>query len=673
MRKILFLLSILTFLILIVFLTSLVSAGIIINKQPRELYSLGDFVETSFKVVATTNMNIGSSFSVNLICNGIENEIVRYPVGHLKIGEEENFNVLIPLVKEYLGKTSGTCVIKAILIDEYQLTNEFRVSDLINVRLLSEEREFEPRKDIIIEGEAIKEDGRAVSGAFVELKIVLDNSTITQIIDTVTNGYFFLNFSLPANTRAGQHSLNINVYELYNEERTNQGSIDFSILIKQIPTSLEVVFENQQVEPGTNLRVKGVLYDQTGQNIVSNISLIIKNNKNIVLQEAEKLTNEFLEFPIPYNEPPLEWIVAATSRGLTSESNFKILEKEEVKIDVVNKTLMITNIGNIPYNKTLLVQIGSESKEIKVFLEVDETKKYILSAPDGEYEVNILGDKGNLFTGSVVLAGRVIDVEEAKVIALKKALVWIPLIFILGISALLIFTRVRKKSFFGFIPKISSRKKSQPLQLGQFGEIRESLGNKAELSLSIKGEKQDVNVVCLRINNLWEIKSKGDVKETLKKIFEMAEENKAVVYESRDFLFFILAPLRTKTFKNEKDTINLSQKIKEILIHHNKLFKQKMDFGISLDYGAMVVKQEPDTKKFKFMSIGTLLTNSKKIAMVSGGEILLSEKINSKILEFARTMRQTKDNLVFYIIREMKDSEENKKFIRNFLKRIEEK
>lgn len=667
MRKILISLSALT---LAVFLISLVSAGIVINQQPKEIYSIGDSAKISLKII--TSEPLEDSFFVNLICSGIETTVYQQDI-KLQVGEEEEIAPLIRLTKERVGRTSGTCVIKTILGEGYVLTNEFKISDLINIKLLSEKREFEPGKDIIIEGEAIKEDGRAVKG-IVELKIILDNSTINEVIDTVKNGYFFLNFSLPMNAKAGQYLASVSVYELYNEEKTNQGSIDFNILIKQIPTSLEIVFENQNVEPGTNLKVKAILYDQTGENINSNTILKIKNNKNIILQETEKATNEFLEFPILYNEPPLEWIVVATSNGLTSEANFKILEKEDIKVEVINKTLIITNIGNIPYNKTLLVQIGNESKEIDVFLKIDETKKYILSAPDGEYEINILGGNGNLFTGNVALSGKIIDVKEAKVVALKKALVWIPLIFILGIFALLIFTRIRKKRFFGFIPKITLRKKSSPLQLSQSGRIKEwSSVNKAELSLSIRGEKQDVNVVCLRINNLEEIKSKEDVKETLKKIFEIAEENKAVVYESRDFLFFILSPLKTKTFKNEKDSINLAQKIKEILIHHNKLFKQKIEFGISLDYGTMIVKQELDTGKFKFMSLGTLLTNAKKIALISDGEVLLSEKINPKVLEFAKTIRQTKDNLVFYVIKEIKDSEENKKFIRNFLKRIEEK
>ncbi|GAI79882.1 unnamed protein product, partial [marine sediment metagenome] len=118
-----------------------------------------------------------------------------------------------------------------------------------------------------------------------------------------------------------------------------------------------------------------------------------------------------------------------------------------------------------------------------------------------------------------------------------------------------------------------------------------------------------MSVACLKIKNLKEVQSKkSKAEETLQKIVNIAEENKAVTYENQDNLFFILAPIKTRTFKNEKTAVEIAQKIKEILTEHNNLFKQKIEFGISLNYGTIIAKQEKNS--LKFMSMGTLITTA---------------------------------------------------------------
>ena len=45
----------------------------------------------------------------------------------------------------------------------------------------------------------------------------------------------------------------------------------------------------------------------------------------------------------------------------------------------------------------------------------------------------------------------------------------------------------------------------------------------------------------------------------------MAEDRKAVTYESQDHLFFILAPVKTRTFKNETNALQIAEKAIETL------------------------------------------------------------------------------------------------------------
>ncbi len=198
--------------------------------------------------------------------------------------------------------------------------------------------------------------------------------------------------------------------------------------------------------------------------------------------------------------------------------------------------------------------------------------------------------------------------------------------------------------------------------------------NKAELSLSIKeGSKQEASVICIKMKNLGELKSgKGSAAETIQKAMDLVGENKGVYYENQDYLFFIFAPVKTRTFKNEKTALEIAEKIQNTLEAHNKTFNQKLEFGISLDCGTIVAKIENGI--FKFMAMGTLMTSAKRIASLSRGEVLLGEKMNELLRLSIRTDRHVREGTSVFSVKEIrKENEEARKFIDRFMKRMEDK
>jgi len=676
MRKIIFIF------IGILFLSQFISAEIIINKQPDELYNLGDLF--SIPITIKSMGEVSGIFQMDLICGGHEVNFYKNGVG-LAAGEEKKMEPSIVLEKNVIGELKGDCVIKGIFNEDYILTNEFKILNLINIQITSEETEFNPGDNVLITGGATKENGKNVKG-FIQLEILSEGSLEISRLETVNNGFFSINLSIPEDMKAGTYLVNLNVYEKdLQGEITNNGFTNYDILIKQVPTNLEIAFENQEVEPGTNLRVKAILHDQTGEKIESIAIITIKNKDDKIMEQTEKQTDEFLEFPIAYNEPSEEWTVVAVSNRITSESNFEIKEKEDIKIELINRTVIITNTGNIPYNRTILVKIGDEPTNINTFLEVDEIKKYVLSAPDGEYEIEIMADEELKITGMATLTGKKASVKEAPkgiISFIRYPIVWIFIIFVLGFIAFMVLKKGYKRNFFGRILPNKRRKEKRSSKKGSIVNSR----NKAELSLSIKGDKQNIGLVCLKIKNFKEIESskekdqvkkskekskEGNSKETLQKIVNTAEENKAIVYTNQDNIFFMLVPTKTRTFKNERTAINIAKKIEDILTNHNKLFRQKIEFGISLNYGTIIAKQEKES--LKFMSMGTLITTAKKIASLSDEEILLSEKIKERLVSDIKTEKTEKGNITVYTIKEIKHREDNKKFISSFIKRIEGK
>lgn len=655
--------------IFLVFMTSLASAGIIITQQPNGLYNLGDSISVPATVKSTTELS--GSFQMDLICNGKTLDFYKNGIS-LKVGEEKKIDASLVLTKQAIGEMRGACTIKSSLGTDYALTNEFKISDLIMLNLKTEQKEFNPEENVIIEGDAIRDNGNNADG-FIDLSLVFDSGNVTTnqtYQGTINNGYFRIEFTIPKEMKAGQYSLKLNAYEKDSlGEKTNKGVADYNILVRQIPTSLEIVFENSEVNPGENMKVETILHDQTGEKIDSVVVLTVKDEKSKIHEQVEKTTGEFLEFPINYKEPPSEWTVVAISNKLTSQSTFRIVEKEEALIEIINRTIIITNVGNVPYNKTLLVKVGSESFNLNPYLEIDEKKKYSLNAPDGEYHVEIIDEGESQFTKEIFLTGKSVSIKEVSEGILKLTrypLAWIFVIIILGFVAFMFFRKGYKKSFFGYISKMR-RENKVALPISKHSLLESS--NKAELSLSLKGEKQSASMVCVKIKNLRSMGGKeSSTEETLQKIINLVGENKGFVYENGDNLFFVFAPMLTKTFKNEMTALNVAEKTKEMLAGHNKMFKQKLQFGIALIHGDIIAKKED---VIKFMSFGAFITSGKKISSISDGEIYLNEKMKEKLMSNVRTERQTKDGIEVYVIKEIRDKGDHKKFIGEFMKRLE--
>ncbi len=679
MEKILFTL------LLVVLLTSFVSAEIIMNQPIEAVYNLGDTI--NLPIILKATYDISGSFNMDLLCNG--NEINFYKNGvSLSYGEEMELSSSLILSKDVIGNIIGSCKIKAMLGPDSQLTEEFTVSDILTLSITSEESEFSPGQSILIEGSAVKENGKSADG-FISLELVLDSTnnesgTLSQL-DTIKNGYFSINITLPLDMKAGEHLIRINGYERdYLGETTNKGSTEYYIYVKQIPTNVEIIFENRPVEPGTDLKIKAILRDQTGEKIKSSAIITIKNQEDKILEQTEIETDEFLSYYVASNIPPSNWTIVAVSNKLTGKAKVEIAEKKEVEVELINKTVLVTNTGNVNYcNETILVKVGNESLNIRDCIGVDQTQRYILTAPDGEYDVEIIMGGESVMTSNVVLTGEATGIKKASKGGIKNSpIIWAFLVIVLGFIAFLIYKKGYKRSFFGRIHVRKKDKNTVRLE-GHRSRWEKNkahslskkplldIKNKAELSLSIKGDKQAASVVCLDIKNLKEIKGKeGGLSETMNKIVKLAREKNIYIYENNNNLFFILVPLMTKTFKNERTAIVLAEKIRRILLDHNKLFKQKADFGIAVNHGEIIAKAEGDI--LKFMSISNFIIGAKRVATLSEEEIFLTKDMSEKLGGDVKTIKHDKNKISYYTIKELRDKEGHRAFISSFLKRLED-
>jgi hypothetical protein len=657
-------------LVFVMLFISVASAEIIFTQPVKSVYNLGDTVFTPITIKTLTP--ISGVVQVNLVCNGSEINFYKNGI-NLVAGAEDNFDSRLVLTKNNIGGSQGNCKIKAVTSSEYVLSNEFKISDWLSISGSLEKSVFDAGETISITGKVTKETGENSNG-LVEAQIETNdiNQEVKQL-GTLTNGNFAFNITIPPTLKAGDYILNIKAYEEDSDGLiTNSGTAGYNISINQVPTNLELLFESKEIDPGSSLVIHSILHDQTGDPINSSVFITIKDSADKILEEKEINMGDALIYPIDSATAPAEFKVFAVSRKLTSEDTFLVKTKESIAVQIINKTIQITNNGNVFYNKTLLVKIEENPLNLQVTLDVGQTKKYILSAPNGNYNVKVLSNEGNEVSETMSLTGRAIGVREQG--TNLTTLAWILLGLIILVGLFILFKKLkRRKMSGGWFKKEKFQRKAvkeqKPLPVMNEKMIITPV-NKAEISLSIKGEKQEASVVGLKVKNLREFRvKKGSSSDTLKQIINLAEDNKAVTYENNDYLLFILAPTKTRTMKNEKTALDLAQEIQSILMNHNRMFNQKMDYGISLNKGSIVAKIESGV--FKFMGIGSLLGVSKKIATLSDGEVLLSENINNLLRVNIKSDKETRDGFPVYVLSSVKKEgdEATKKFINKFMER----
>jgi hypothetical protein len=655
--------EILTLLILAT-LISFVSAEVVIMEPSKPIYNIDDNLELTIKIIAS--QQISGILKADLICGSAKTEVYKE---FISLNQGEKFRDLsVPLTKNFIGNSLGKCNIDYYLNSEkLGSTQSFTISNKINLQLGEITNNFAPGEKIIIKGTAIKENGDNANG-IIETTFSKEISNNLIFSNIVKDGQFILEVIIPEKTKAGDYSLPINVYEKFSGEIINKGYTNLNIKIKQVPTNLEIILDNTMLNPGETLRGKTILHDQTGDNINAQVYIAIKNQDNEIVGKIETTTNNYFDYKINETERPNPWKVSALSKEIKNEIYFKILELKKIKSEIIDNTLIITNVGNVPYINQTTLQIGEQTKILDLALNVGESEKFNLKAPNGVYLVK-LGD----YSKEITLTGRVVDAKKlSEKRFLFSPLIWIFIIIILGFLTYTIFRKSRKKTFKG-------AKKHFPLNMPVTKVVAEpvrpikgdliSTRNSAEISTSIQGAKQNSAIVLLHLKNFEEIGSgHGNVKESVQKIINIAENCKAIIYENRSNLFMILSPQKTRTFDNEMTAIKIAQEADSILKNHNKVFKQKINYGIGIETGEIILKSD---KEHKFAPVGTTLINVKKMAHLSNNEIALTEKIRNKLQSNIRADKKEFSGYSGYILKEVISKSGNSTFIKGFMSRME--
>ncbi|MFA5019852.1 MAG: hypothetical protein WC533_02020 [Candidatus Pacearchaeota archaeon] len=669
-----------SFLVLSLFLVSLANASTFFIEQPKEIYSIGDVMN----LVLGTDGEEGW-VDLKMVC-GNSTKLLYY---NYLTKDTTAYYISAPLTREFLRDMDGACHILIVANDGEKNSLDFEITGQIFFTLQFNAESFNPNETLIFTGTAKKTNEQKING-FAEIKF---SSNGLEMIVPVTDNKFSGNISLPENIASGEYQLNIFIYEKDSfGEVTNFGVSNSTITINSLPTKLELSVPSS-IKPGENLEFTSILYDQADYNINGKTASYIitsadgRETFNIIGNTGESSYQSFEE-----NAVLGYWNISAESEGISTKTQFYVSENKKISFIIVNDTITLLNVGNVPYDKFVEITIGNYTEVKELNLSVGNSIKYVLSAPDGEYNISV-GDGETFHHGTVALTGNSISISKNRKpgsfgeVVNRNSFAWLILIVIFGMFILLTSRKVIKHKFpygiskfsaFGGNIPFSEDKKGGVIKLASPKEekiikpVFETLGNEAKHSSVVDGEKQNSGIIAIKIKNYHEvINSKTNANENLKKAINKISENDGKVYDTGEYVVGIFAPIATRSLQNSFSAIKTARAVAESLRIHNSKYAQKIDFGIGVNEGEIVAKKQ--SGKLIFTPLGNVLISTKRIADIADNTILVGEQARKSSMNLVKmSPNPDKSSIKTFIVGEILDSSENKKFISSFLERNKE-
>jgi len=600
----------LTLLLGVLLLLPLASAEILIS-QVGTVYNIGD--ELAVDITLAPSVYVNDFLKVDISCDNQSVNIYNQPY-EIDSGEEQDVSVTVPsLEKSIIGSLMGNCYLEANYGGDNINSQNFVITNKININLNLAQVKYNPGETVDISGSALKLNGEAVEG-FVE--IIIDSINLV-IVKTINDVNFAVNFTLPDDSKGGVQDINVRVYEKdLLGEISNEGIINESIEITQVLTSLEININPQTISPGDEFTYSVIPKDQSGAAIDYEIGIIIYKPGDFVF--LEKVINSGEEYSIKteLDATPGYWQVEAIVEELSSKKLFYLEEYKKIHSSLIGDTLIVTNIGNVRYKSAIEILIGPAVQVKHLDLDVGETKKFRLSAPDGNYLIGLSEGDNEETLGNTFLTGRVIGVGE-----IREGLVgslYSPIFWLLGLIllALIIVIIVRRKK---------SKWKKPVMKVDKKDIKQESAGG----AMITEGRKEEASVVVLKINNK---EISNFMSNSIDKTLTAAKSGGAKIYIDGNYRIILFSPSLTKSSEQVIGVIaiKVAKKIEAILNEHNRMSRDIIDFGIGLNNGSII--SEIKGGGFKFTSVGGVITGAKKIATLSEKEVLLSDSIRKRVL-----------------------------------------
>ncbi|MCA9485855.1 MAG: hypothetical protein KC506_03360 [Nanoarchaeota archaeon] len=560
------------------FLIPLASAEVLIS-QPESLYNVGD--PFNLEITVKPQSYAAGYLVSKLVCPSNEIELYRSPIS-VEPENEKKIEISMNLDNFLVSGMEGQCHVTAQFADDSFSTPKFELSRKISVTMNLNGPVYNPGETVSVSGEAKKENGESLSG-FVEIIVADIDLTHTA---TVNSGPFNFSFKIPSDAPAGSYKVDVRAYEKDSfEDIINEGTATSVIRINQVIEKSEIAFKEQTINPTQDLSYTINLYDQAGDSASKDISVEIYNIEGELYKKQIVRSGEQQTLKLESSSSPGYWTIKAKYEEITSERDFLVEEHPDLSFKLENETLVVENIGNVQYSGPVEITIGDKNEVLEITkLAIGETKKFRLRAPDGEYTIGVrrgTDEKNNL--GTAPLTGNAVSVDDVNdsLGGNLYILLGLLLVLIVAIIFVLVYKKYRKGSMLGNSSKPSSENNEQ-----------KALEKGAAATLIDKGEKQETSIIALSLKNIAEIKSNPEALKSIDSALWKAKESGAKVYTDEAYRIAIFAPILTKEKDNTIRAASVAQTMERILQAHNKHSASKIDYGMSIHTGNLIVEKK---------------------------------------------------------------------------------
>ena len=673
-------------------------AAVVYLSELDDAYNLGDMINLEVSISPIEKGPI----SIKLVCDNKES-LISYTSN-----PTENFSVQLPLTSVHINDLTGDCYFSANYNSVDYKSLVFKISKKLDVSLSPDSFFIKPGEDLIVKGSAKRLNGAGANGV-VEITIPNlgavsvennqnDTGNLTNDTNNVNSGDIFYGniqngeFSVIVNIRkdtpAGEYRIEVFAYEKDEEDqKISEGIARGNLIVAQVLTDIDIAIDGQNINPGIVFGFRPILLDQTGKNIDDEASVIILDAHNNRVFEGIFKSDSSGQYNLPTNVSAGYYTIRANNGNTTKEKTFYINEKAMVSFEFVNETLIVTNIGNVRYDKDIQVELNGKPFVKKVSLGLGESTKFKLTGANEEYSIKVSDGESEITRTGVTLTGNVVGVEEDKGSGIKRfgivnsPIMWIFFIIILaGILLFFLRNKLKKRSFaypsmperkssgsivegprkITVIPRTESKKednKTPTSVVSISGPIR------AEQASVVQGDKHKVAVIAIKVKN-----ELGTLlQHRLDKAVEAAYVRRGAVYKQRNDVIIIFSPLLTNSLKNELTAAAVAKKIMENINYMNRKFKDKIEYGISISSGEVINKVE--NKKLIFTPLRSLIPAAKSLADLAKEEVLMSKEAFESSSTDLKSERKRIGDRDVYVLKGVVDHEKNKKFIDDFVKR----
>ena len=192
----------------------------------------------------------------------------------------------------------------------------------------------------------------------------------------------------------------------------------FSIFVVSAE-KLGIEIENEYF-PGDTVSFVVTLYDDENNPIEGEVNFEIQDYNAESVHNGIVEGGEVVNYILPLDAGRGHWAVVYKFGEIVQKELFKINELEKAEINIEDSVLVIKNIGNVPYRKSIEISFAGFEEVIIVPLEIGQEKRIQLTAPDGEYEIKVVEvseteeDSNEFVFEGVALTGNVIGLEGVK-------------------------------------------------------------------------------------------------------------------------------------------------------------------------------------------------------------------------------------------------------------------